>query len=55
MWNINVLCADVIEAIRPDILVIDKKERKEIIINITVPADAKVGGKKMRKWKSIKI
>ena len=57
MWNINVQCANVIEAIRPDILVIDKKERKEIIINITVPADAKVGGKKnekMEKYKDLK-
>ena len=49
MWDINVQCANVIEARRPDILVIDKKERKEIIINITVPADAKVGGKENEK------
>ena len=34
-----------IEARRPDIIVIDKKERKGIIIDITVPADVRVGEK----------
>ena len=34
-----------IEARRPDIVPIDKKERKEIIIVIAVPADVRVGQK----------
>ena len=43
MWDINVQCDNVIEARRPDIIVIDKKERKGIIIDIAVPADVRVG------------
>ena len=39
MWDINALCDKVIQARRPDIILIDKKERKGIIIDIAVPAD----------------
>ena len=54
LWDINVQCDNVIEARRPDIIVIDKKERKVIIIGIAVPADqCKSRGK--RKGKSGKI
>ena len=53
MWDINVQYDNVIEARRPEIIVIYKKERKGIIIDITVPADIRVGGK--RKGKSGKI
>ena len=53
LWDINVQCDNVIEARRPDIIVIDKKERKGIIIDIAAPADVREGGK--RKGKSRKI
>ena len=49
MWDINVQCNNVIEARRPDIIVIDKKERKGIIIDIAVPADVRVGEKEREK------
>ena len=49
LWDINVQCDNVIEARRLDIIVIDKKERKGIIIDITVPADVRVGRKKGKK------
>ena len=39
LWDINIQCDNVIEARRPDIIVIYKKERKGIIIDIAVPAD----------------
>ncbi|XP_068708222.1 uncharacterized protein [Montipora foliosa] len=52
LWDINVQCDNVIEARRPDIIVIDKKERKGIIIDIAVPADARLGGKEREKWKN---
>ena len=45
LWDINVQCDNVIEARRPDIIVVDKKERKGIIIDIAVPADVRVGEK----------
>ena len=37
------------EARRPDIIVIDKKERKGKIIDIAVPADVRVGQKEREK------
>ena len=42
LWDINIQCDNVIEARRPDIIVIYKKERMGIIIDIAVPADASV-------------
>ena len=47
----------VIEARRPDIIVIDKKERKGIIIDITVSADVRVGEEerdKVEKYQDLK-
>ena len=37
--DINVKCGNLIEARRPNITVIDKKEQKWKIIDIAVPAD----------------
>ena len=49
LWYINVQCHNVIEARKSDIILIDKKERKGIIIDIAVPADVRVGGGKKGK------
>ena len=38
-----------IEARRPDIILIDKKQQKGIIIDIAVPADLRVGKKERKK------
>ena len=57
LWNIDVQCDNVMEARRPDIILIDKKERKGIIIDIAVPADVRVGEKereKMEKYQDLK-
>ena len=57
LWNINVNCYNVIEARRPDTILIDKKERKRIIIDTAVPADVRVGEKereKMEKYQDLK-
>ena len=46
-----------IEARRPDIIVIDKKERKGLIIDIAVPADVRVEEKereKVEKYQDLK-
>ena len=53
--DINVQCDNVIEPRRPDIIVIDKKEWKGIIIdiNFAVPADVTVGEKEREKVKKI--
>ena len=39
LWVINVQCDNVIKTRRTDLILIDKKERKGIIIDIAVPAD----------------
>ena len=49
LWDIHVQCDNVIEARTPDIIFIDKKERKGIIIDIAVAADVRVGEKEREK------
>ena len=39
LWDINIQCDNLMEARQPDLVVIDKKEQKRIIIDIPVPAD----------------
>ena len=46
LWDINVQCDNEIEAKRPDMILIDKKEQKGIIIDIAAPADERVGQRK---------
>ena len=47
--DINVQCGNVIEARRRDINLIDKSERKRVIIDTAVPVDVKVGEKEREK------
>ena len=49
LWDINFQSDNVIEARKSDIIVIDKKERKGIIIDIALPADVRVGEKEGEK------
>ena len=56
-WDINVQCDKGIEARKTDKILIDKKERKVIIIDISVPADVRIGEKereKMEKYQDLK-
>ena len=57
LWDNNVQCDYVIEARRPDIIIVDKKEHKGLIIDIAVPADVNVGEKekeKVEKYQDLK-
>ena len=49
LWNLNIQCENLIEARRPDLIVIDKKEQKGIIIDIVVPPDVRVEEKEKEK------
>ena len=49
LWDINIQCDNLTEARRPDLIVIDKKEQKGIIIDIAVPADVRVEEKEKEK------
>ena len=53
----NIQCDHVIEARRPDIVVVNKQERKCTIIDIAVPADKRTGQKeneKVEKYQDLK-
>ena len=57
LWDINIQCDNLIQARRPDLIVIDKKEQKGIIIDIAVPADVRVEEKekeKVEKYQDLK-
>ena len=57
LWDINIKCNNLIEARRPDLIVIDKREQKGIIIDIAVPADVRVQEKekeKVEKYQDLK-
>ena len=55
LWDINIHCDILILARRPDLIVIDKKEQKGIIIDIAVPGDVRVEEKeKVEKYQDLK-
>ena len=57
LWDVNIQCDHVIEARRPDIMVVNKQERKCTIIDIAVPADKRIGEKeneKVEKYQNLK-
>ena len=57
LWDINIQCDNLIEARRPDLIVIDKKEQKGIIIDTAVPAVVRVEEKekyKVEKYQHLK-
>ena len=49
LWDTNVQCDNVIEARRPDIIIVVKKEHKGLIIDIAVSADVNAGKKEKQK------
>ena len=57
LWDINIQCDRIIEARRPDIIFIDKKEKCCKIIDIAIPGDSRVNEKereKMEKYQLLK-
>ena len=49
LWDVNIQCDNVMEARKPDIVVVDKKEHKGIIIDIAASADVRVAENKRKK------
>ena len=57
IWDMNIQCDNVIEARRPDMIVVDKKCKSCYIIDIAVPADCRVHEKeneKVEKYQDLK-
>ena len=49
LWDFTIQCDRKIEARRPDIVFIDKKEREVVIIDVAIPCDDKVKDKELEK------
>ena len=57
LWDVNIQCDNVIEARRPDIVIVDKRENSCIIVDIAVPADKRILDKeneKIEKYQELK-
>ena len=57
LWDINIQCNNLIEVRQPDLIVINKKEQKGIIIDIAIPADVrveKIEKEKVEKYQDLK-
>ena len=58
LWDMNIQCDNVIEARRPDLVLVDKKKKSCVIIDITVPGDCRIREKEMEKiekYQNLKI
>ena len=55
LWDFNIQCDNMIEARRPDIVILHKKEWKYLIEDVTVPGDCSVNKKKKKKLINIGI
>ena len=45
LWDFNIQCDHIIEARRPDILIVEKEEKVCKIIDIAIPGDSRVAEK----------
>ena len=48
IWYINIQCA-IIEARRPDLILVNKKAKSCVIIDVAIPGDCRIREKKNRK------
>ena len=49
LWDMNIQCDNVVEARRPDMIVVSKKEDKCIIVDVAIPGDSGVHEKEFEK------
>ena len=49
IWDINIQCDNVIEARRPDLILVDKKAKSYIIIGVAIPGDCRIHEKEIEK------
>ena len=55
LWDFTVQCDRKIEARRPDIVFIDKKEREVVIIDVAIPGDDRVKDKELEKLEKYQL
>ena len=49
LWDTNIQCDNIVEARRPDIVIVSKKESKCIFVDIAIPGDSRVHEKEFEK------
>ena len=49
IWDINIQCNNDIEARRPDLILVDKKVKSCVIINVATPGDCRIREKEIKK------
>ena len=49
IWDINIQCDNVIEARRPDLILVDKKAKSYVIIGVAIPGDCRIHEKEIEK------
>ena len=55
LWDFNIQCDNMIEARRPDIVVLHKKEKKCLIVDVAVPEDCRINEKgKIDKYQDLR-
>ena len=55
IWEINILCDNVTEARRPNLIFVDKKVKSCVIIDVAVPGDCRIREKEIEKIENIRI
>ena len=49
IWDINIQCDNVIEARRLDLILVDKKAKSCVIIDVAIPGDCRIREKEIKK------
>ena len=49
IWDINIQCDNVIGARRPDLILVDKKAKSCVIIDVAIPGDCRIREKEIEK------
>ena len=55
IWDIDILCHNLIVEKKPDIVTVNKMEKTTLIIDVAIPGDKRTSVRKRRRLKSIRI
>ena len=49
IWDINIQCDTIIEVRRPDLILVNKKAKSCVIIDVAIPGDCRIHEKEIEK------
>ena len=55
IWDVNIQCDNVIEARRPDLILVEKKAKSCVIIDVAIPGNYRIHEKEIKKIEKTKI